>query len=160
MSHLNLRAVVQLFLVCTLWVSSAFADDLSDGMKAYEEKQYKQAIPHFEAAAKEGIAEAFYMLGRIYHYLIKGSSRRVFRAETYYLNAAELGHAGAMAELGYIYRNKNHVMAYVWWTLAAQRGNKKAKGNLYLVRTSVENDSERFATARGMIKELNEEFIK
>ncbi|HUT50770.1 MAG TPA: hypothetical protein VM325_15635 [Alphaproteobacteria bacterium] len=57
----------------------------------------------------------------------------------WYRKAALQGDADAQNNLGLMYANgegvpKKHVMAYMWWSLAAAAGNKEAAKNLDIVK--------------------------
>ena len=63
------------FILCLLFsvtfiaispVPSAHADDLSQGMRLYQAKKYREAVPYLEKAAKEGHEEALKALDEIY----------------------------------------------------------------------------------------------
>ncbi len=97
------------------------------------------AIQWYRRAAEQGYADAQNNLGIIYDDGDEGTAN--FRtAMKWYLLAAEQGDPGAQFNLGSIYREEESVQdftrAYMWWGIAAYRGNHLA-GSLL---ESVEQD--------------------
>lgn len=65
-----MRTVLAMFLAAlTLTVASgAAADEMTDGMHAYEHARYPEAMAHFVLAANSGNAEAQEIVGLMYAY--------------------------------------------------------------------------------------------
>lgn len=72
---------------------------LHSGIKALEEKRYKDAVLHFTAGADLSSRESMFNLGVCYE-LGLGTLVDQTKAAKYYSDAAEQGHAGAMYNLG------------------------------------------------------------
>nr|XP_033330651.1 uncharacterized protein LOC117222826 [Megalopta genalis] len=73
--------------------------ELHYGLKALEEKRYKDAIKHFTTGAKLSSAASMFNLGLCYE-LGLGTLADYSKAARYYNDAAEQGHADAIYNLG------------------------------------------------------------
>ncbi|MDR5892790.1 SEL1-like repeat protein [Halomonas mongoliensis] len=68
--------------------------DYADGMRYYERQEYRQALQEFGAAARNGDADAQYMLGRL-HEAGSGTAQDFVEAHKWYNLAAASGHRHA-----------------------------------------------------------------
>ncbi|BAW80556.1 Sel1 domain-containing protein repeat-containing protein [Candidatus Nitrosoglobus terrae] len=94
-------------------------------------QDYKIAINWFKKAAEDGDPEAQFNLGFFYDNDDYGVSEDRKEAIKWYLKAANQGILKAQNRLGEIYSEgdgiaKNYVQAYLWFNLAAERGDKGA----------------------------------
>ncbi|SEL42554.1 Sel1 repeat-containing protein [Halomonas daqiaonensis] len=68
--------------------------DYAEGMRYYEQQEYRQALQEFGAAARSGDADAQYMLGRLYE-SGNGTVQNFVQAHKWYNLAAARGHSHA-----------------------------------------------------------------
>ncbi|MFN2381590.1 MAG: peptidoglycan-binding protein [Guyparkeria sp.] len=80
-----------LLLLGSVGVASA---DYADGMRYYEQQQYRQALQEFDQAARSGDADAQYMLGRL-NQAGNGTTQNFVEAHKWYNLAASHGHRHA-----------------------------------------------------------------
>jgi hypothetical protein len=83
----------------------AFADDLADAQKAWENKDFVRAFQGFTTLAKAGNATAQWQLGEMYGFG-EGTAEDSVQAEYWLKQAAALGFAEAPASLGLV-RERN-----------------------------------------------------
>lgn len=100
----------------------AIADPLSDAIRVYDTGDYEQAVKLFTPLAKQGNAEAQYVLGIMYR-AGRGVTQDFNEARKWYLLAAEQGHPIAQFYLGWIYAKgkgapKDIVRGYMWLNIA------------------------------------------
>ena len=117
-----------ILLLCS---SIARADDIDDGVKAYDEGNYAQAIELFLPLANQGDAAAQFYLGLMYANG-KGVTQDHKEAMKWYRLAAAQGDTDAQHNLGEMYFNghgvtQDYVRAHMWFNLAASQGSKEAK---------------------------------
>lgn len=130
--------------------SSVNATDINKGIKAYKAKDYKTALQAFEALANQGVAEAQYKLGNMYHEG-SGVSLDYKKAFKLYMLAAEQSYSEAQFELGVMYYEgqgvpQNYKRMIKWYTLAAKQGVSEAQfdlGIMYNRGKGVAQDSNR-----------------
>lgn len=79
-------------------------ENLETGLKYYEWREYKTALPYLQAAAKEGYGEACYLLGEMYYYGY-GTDKNYTIAMRMYQRGIEYGFTKGEAELGRMYEN-------------------------------------------------------
>ena len=84
--------------------SVVFGGDLQDGYDAYHREDYKTAYKLIAPLAKQGDADAQYILGRMYENG-QGVPQDDKEAVKWYQLAAEQGDAIAQANLGFMYDN-------------------------------------------------------
>jgi len=127
------------FLSC--WAGIARAQEpskTSPEMKccreAYNAKNWKNAAKWCQIAAKQGIADAQFTLGVMYH-IGQGVPKDYAKAVKWYRKAAEQDHAGAQNNLGAMYAfgqgvPQDYAEAVNWWRKAAEQGYASAQFNL------------------------------
>ena len=96
------RSILFIAAILMLCSSVARADEFDDGVKAYNEGNYTQAIELFRPLAIQGNADAQYSLGFMYT-SGKGVTQDSKEAVKWYQLAAEQGHAFAQYYLGLTY---------------------------------------------------------
>lgn len=127
MKRLDLSALA--FLAFAVSAGPAMAD-AETGIAAFSQGDYTTARHELAPAARDGHAEAQYLLGRIYgggH----GVGRDRARAVKLFSGAAEQGHAPAQYDLAYALfigegADQDLVEALKWFLLAAHGGVKKS----------------------------------
>ncbi len=123
-----------LFLLCT----SVFADELADGIKAWEKQDFVQAYQAFTRLANAGNAEAQLLLGEMYGYG-EGVPEDMAQAERWLKQAQARGHKDAAASLA---------------TMAA-RAAHKADIASYVNYTGTERSLEKAGCVKPIIPELS-----
>ncbi len=98
--------------------------------RAYDDRDFASARVLCRPLAEDGLADAQFILGRMYQNG-DGVSRDARRAAGWYRRAAEQGHADARFDLGMMYRygigvTRDPVEAYAWFELADRAGNTEA----------------------------------
>jgi|GEM_PF-629901 len=98
--------------------------------RAYGDRDFASARVLCRPLAEDGLADAQFVLGRMYQNG-EGVSRDARRAAEWYRRAAEQGHADARFDLGMMYRygigvTRDPVEAYAWFELADRAGNAEA----------------------------------
>jgi TPR repeat protein len=127
-----------IFLVLAVMYSSvARADDLEDGYKAYEKKDYATALKLWQPLAEEGIAKAKHYLGFMYQNGY-GVEQDLEEAVKWYRKAARQGHGKAQYNLGVMYEKGQGVLqdyeeSVKWYRKAARKGVAGAQTNLGLM---------------------------
>jgi TPR repeat protein len=124
------KILVILFLLSGL----LYADLVNDGMKVYNDGNYKKADKLFKKAANQGNADAQYKLGDMY-YDCKGVETDYpdyQKAFYWYKKAANQGNAKAQYKLGNMYYGgkgveKDYQKAIYWYKKAANQGNADAQ---------------------------------
>ena len=92
----------------------------------------KEARKWYLEAAKQGHVSAQYNLGVMYG-AGEGGREDDKEALMWYRKAAKQGHEVAQFAVGWMYENgkggvtKNYIYAYMWYTIAAESGNKEAR---------------------------------
>ena len=105
-----------------------------NGLYAYEEGNYEEAVKCFEEAAEQGDAIAQYYLGVCY-LTAKSVEQNHEEAARWFTKSAEQGVAGAQYYLGALYHwgqgvEQNLDTAKKWYAAAAEQGNEEAKACL------------------------------
>lgn len=129
--------------------------DYQGGLEAYSEGDYRRAMEEWRAVtdgdASEVVptvyAEAHYAVAKLY-WQGQGVPRDYYKAYDWLVRAAELGHAGAQAKLGYMYTDgvavaQDYNQAREWYEKAAKAGDVDGLYNLgifYLYGWGVEPD--------------------
>lgn len=147
-----------LFLTCLLIFSGqATADQLGDGLKAYEAGRYDQAINLLTPLANQSNSQAQFRLGMM-HYHGQGFPEDEKLAVYWLRKAAAQGHTKAMFELGNAYLLGHEAAklvpdpdreAALWYFQAASAGNADAQYHLGLL----------FLAGKGVIESRNEAMI-
>jgi tetratricopeptide (TPR) repeat protein len=137
-----MRAVAFGLLALLLLPGEPAWPDYQDGLNAYSTGNYQQAMREWLEVV-EGPADA--VVPTIYsetHYAIamlywqgEGVTRDYYESRRWLLRAAELGHAGAMAKLGFMYTDgltvdQDYAEAITWFRQAAEKGNADGLYNL------------------------------
>ncbi len=128
------------FIAATLVVSAgvASAGDFDAGVKAYQRGNYAAALREFRALAEQGIPEAQFNLGRMYHQG-EGLAGNFRRAHFWFLQAAkpamDQGIPEAQLALGIMYYQgqgtaQDYAAAASWFGQAAGYGVAVAQWNL------------------------------
>jgi TPR repeat protein len=109
---------------------AALADDLSDGLAAYQARDFATALKHFRKAAEEEAADAQLHLGAMY-FNGHGVAQDRDEAARWFHKAALRGNLEAQHILGVIYWDgrgvtRNYVSSYMWFDIASQNGSKSA----------------------------------
>lgn len=132
--HLLLISILSMFL-STIAIPSYGGQPnfYAAGIQAENAGNYVEAISQYEIAAKSGLKDAKYALGRIYRD-VYGDMDNSFK---WFLEAAKQGDAFAQYEVGMLYRYGNAVVpqdleqAKQWLTLATKRRRSKAAYALF-----------------------------
>ena len=124
-----------LLLLLLLGNSILLADTAYDkGRKAYNAKEYEQALKYFYVSARRYNINAYDQLGIMHEYGI-GTGTNPRTAFYWYEKAAQRNHPDAQYRLGHLYETGNGIKkdpkkAALWYQRAASRGNKYAKARL------------------------------
>ncbi len=97
-----MKTLAALLTLLLLFCQSATADTLQDAKALYGAKAYAQAYDLLLPLAEQGVAEAQYLIGRIYE-LGHGREVDFSRSAIWMEKAAEQGHRRANLELGFYY---------------------------------------------------------
>lgn len=125
--------VAGLVMVAALFGHGAPARaDFQAGIDAYARQDYQTALNEWLPYAAQEKPSALFNIGQMYR-LGNGVERDLTKAEQYYRRAAELGHIGAMANLGSMMFERKPPRgdeAVMFWRQAARGGDAKSQ---YLV---------------------------
>ena len=146
------------FLIFGLLVFSysAFAGALEDGLKAYENGRYSQAIEWLTPLAKQNNPQAQFRIGMM-NYHGQGTPESEKLAVDWLKKAAAQGYTEAMFELGNVFLVGNQATqlspdpdreAAIWYNKAAEAGHASAQYHLGLL----------FLAGNGVIK--NDEYAR
>ncbi len=149
------KCLILLVIGFSLWLmtGTTSADNLSQGVRAYQDGKYELALRLLEPLAEEGQAEAQTILGEMYHFG-NGVAEDDSKAFELFLAAAEQGNADAQYQLAgmYIYgfvKNAPELdldqEAARWYIAAAVQNHAAAQyslGLLLIAGTGVIQDSE------------------
>ena len=117
------------------------------GIKAYQERNYEQAIEHFEQASKLNSGNAMVQLGYMYTNG-KGVKQDYGKAIEYYEQAVKLNSDNAMVQLGYMYTNgkgvkQDYEIALKYYESASKLNDSYAMtglGHMYMDGNGVKQD--------------------
>ena len=112
-----------------LWSFAAQANDLADGLQAFDGGDYAEAHAAWERAAAGGSTLAMTSLANLYMQG-QGVRRDPGRALSWYKRAAEQGDAVGQMNLGDLSAARDPITAYFWLGLAANQGNSWAATRL------------------------------
>ena len=123
-----------IFLLAVAITCHVFADELNDGMRAWERRDYTSAIDKFTRVALQGNAEAQIRLGFINYYGL-GIEKNYQQAIYWFRMAADNGNTDAQFILGAMYVRAEGVVqdykqAMFWHTKAAEIGNAEAQNSV------------------------------
>ena len=141
--NIKLRWLVLLSLLTALFLITipVHADDLQDGIDAFEKKDYKTAFEKFKPLAEQGNSEAQYLFG-ITHYWYrpyKDLKTNTSEERKWIGLSAKNGFAKAQVSLGLHYYRKfmsdkahhEHLIEFIkWHRKAAEQGNAVAQYDL------------------------------
>jgi TPR repeat protein len=110
------------------------ADALQKGKKAYEQKDYAEAMRWYRKAADEDNADAQNKIGALY---ANGWGMALDYAEAmrWFRKAADQGNAAAQNNIGFLYDKgwgvaQDYAEAMRWYQKAADQGNATAQENI------------------------------
>lgn len=123
------RLIITLFLGLMSLIS--LADDVEEGVTAYQQHDYQAALNAWSRAAQQGDPDAEYNLGQLYR-LGQGVKLSFPTAQSYYLKAAKKNHSLAQLNLGTMYYSgklgpKQEESAFHWLEQAAENNNAHAQ---------------------------------
>lgn len=154
-----------LIALAMLWPGSAFAQSLGEGMAAYDQGRYAEALSNWRPLAEEGDATAQSLIAMIYE-LGEGVRPQPKLAVTWYERAARAGHPPSQYQLGRLYRDgvgvdRNPVEAFAWFSLAAELIAKDAEGansaSRALAALTTDLDERTLNTARQRLDDIRSE---
>ncbi len=115
-------------------ISNAQPGTLNDGLRAFNAKNYQQAMAAWKPLAKKNNPDALYNIGLLY---MKGLGvDEDFRAAKHWFKqAAKYGSVDAAYNLGVMYKKRRFGYpsskdALYWWRQAAERGHPESQFNL------------------------------
>jgi TPR repeat protein len=106
------------------------ASQFARGLHYWEQAQYREALPWFQAAASQGHADARFYLGQAY--LLGRATVQNYKLAYEQIHAAALQNQfEAQHQLGMLFRDglgtpKSRENAYVWLNISASRGHETA----------------------------------
>ena len=114
-------------LIALAMAGSAFADDLGDGVEAFDGGDYRDALAAWTRAADAGNTQAMSAIANLHRQGL-GVRADPVRAAAWYRRAADRGDAVGQLTLGDMYAGaagvaRDPVAAYVWLGLAAGQGH-------------------------------------
>ncbi len=136
MSRTRRNPAGTLYLAAALSIAAASAAlaDLEGGRAAYDEGDYRAARAQLEPLARDGEAEAQYLLGLSYYHG-SGELRDDARALAWFREAAAQEHGYAMYTLGLMHElgrgvKRSRGEAMLWYRRAAHKGVQQAIAEL------------------------------
>jgi hypothetical protein len=113
----------------------AGATALEEGIAAYRRGENKAAFKLLAPQARQGDAEAQYVLGRLYYYPDTGIRQSYREAARWFGRAARQGHAAAQYKFGGMYFSGRGVaqsdrLTLEWWRRAAEQRHPVTLNNL------------------------------
>jgi TPR repeat protein len=110
--------------------SVSVADEFSEGLDAYQARNFGEALQHFRKAAREGNADAELHVGAMY-FNGHGVAQDRDEAARWFHKAAVHGNLEAQYILGVIYWDgrgvaRDYVASYMWFNIASENGSKSA----------------------------------
>lgn len=138
------KLLKQVLLVCVCFFAlagQALADSLSEANRVYDTGDYGKAAKLYNPLAKNGNAEAQYVLGMMYR-AGRGVPQDYNEAKKWYRLAAEQGHPIAQFYLGWIYAKgkgvpKDIIQGYMWLNIAIANVDGEAKKEFIVDRDSI-----------------------
>ncbi|XP_066594108.1 uncharacterized protein [Prorops nasuta] len=135
--------------------------ELQHGIKAIEEKRYKDAKKHFSIGTKLLSPASMFNLGLCYE-LGLGTIVDYTQAAKYYTEAAKFGHADAMYNLGVFYAQGKGVSlnldkARNYFTSAAKLGQSQARNALEMekIKSSKSKDCNSQLSSKTQLRKVN-----
>jgi len=129
-----LRSIFYLAVFCIALPATAFADEMSRGLSAYQAGRYQEAYQSWLPLAQKGDANAQYNLGLLYRNG-QGVKQDDRQALVWFSQAAQQGLLDAQYNTGLMYMEGRGVAisktdAFRWWELAAVKGHAASQHNL------------------------------
>ena len=136
-----LKQVLLVWVCCFALAGQAMADALSDANRVYDTGDYEKAAKLYSPLAKDGSAEAQYVLGMMYR-AGRGVPQDYNEARKWYRLAAEQGHPIAQFYLGWIYAKgrgvpKDITQGYMWLNIAIANADSEARKEFIVDRDSI-----------------------
>lgn len=158
---------VLLLCVCFFVLSGqAMANSLSDANRIYDAGDYEKAAKLYAPLAKDGNAEAQYILGMMYR-AGRGVAHDYKEAKQWYLLAAEQGHPLAQFYLGWMYAGgkgvtRDYIQAHMWINIAIANASDEAKKEFIVDRDSIEKSmtADQIAKAQELSKKCSAKKFK
>jgi TPR repeat protein len=154
-------------LVCFFALTGpAMAASLEEANRVYEVGDYEKAAKLYRPLAKDGNAEAQYVLGMMYR-AGRGVPHDYKEARKWYSLAAEQGHPIAQFYLGWMHAGgkgvpKDQVKAHMWLSLAIANASGDAKKEFLVDRDAMEKSmyAEQIAKAQELAKKCTAKKFK
>ena len=122
--------IKRLFLLTYLFLSTAWAGSLEEGIEAFKAKNYDKALPSIQVAAEQGVTSAQGLLARML-YNGWGINNDTETALKWARLAASKGDASGQNVLGASFlKNKQYAEALKWFQLAADQSYAPSQSNL------------------------------
>ena len=139
-------------LIALAVAGPSFADDLGDGLEAFDGGDYAGALAAWTRAADAGNTQAMSAIANLHRQGL-GVRANPARAAAWYRRAAERGDAVSQLNLGDMYAAgagvpRDPVAAYVWLGLAAGQGHALAAGRRDEIGRALTTDDRARAEAR------------
>lgn len=139
-------------LIALAVAGPAFADDLGDGVEAFDGGDYAEALAAWTRASDAGNTQAMSAIANLYRQGL-GVRADPARAAAWYRRAAERGDAVAQLNLGDMYAggtgvSRDPVAAYVWLGLAGGQGHAWAAERRDEIGRALTTDDRASAEAR------------
>ena len=139
-------------LIALAVAGPSFADDLGDGLEAFDGGDYAGALAAWTRAADAGNTRAMSAIANLHRQGL-GVRADPARAAAWYRRAAERGDAVSQLNLGDMYAAgagvpRDPVAAYVWLGLAAGQGHAWAAGRRDELGRALTTDDRARAEAR------------
>lgn len=149
-----------------LLAGQVMADALSDANRVYDEGDYEKAAKLYSPLAKDGNAEAQYVLGMMYR-AGRGVPHDYNEARKWYLLAAEQGHPVAQFYLGWMYARgrgvpKDYIQSHMWIDIAIANASGEAKKEFIVDRSAIEESmtADQIAKAKALAKKCTAKKFK
>lgn len=161
-----LKQVVFIFVCLIAVTGQATADALADANRVYDEGDYPKAAKLYTPLAKNGNAEAQYVLGMMYR-AGRGVTQDYQEARKWYRLASEQGHPIAQFYLGWIYAGgkgvpKDRVKAHMWLDLAIANASEEVRKEFIVDREAIEQamTADEIAKAQALAKKCTAKKFK
>ncbi|WMW80192.1 tetratricopeptide repeat protein [Undibacterium cyanobacteriorum] len=158
-----MKSLLQLFLMLSLtgWTLLCRADDFSDGVSLYEQRNFSAAAAAFKKAADQGKSDAQFNLGLMY---LKGEgvTQDYVEAKALFEKAAQQNNVRAQVNLGRMYAKAkgvapNYGMAVHWFSKAAELGYADAQYSLGVLYVSGHGVTRDYDKARDLFSKAAEQ---
>lgn len=120
-----------------------WADTFSEGTKAYNDKNYGEALSKWKISAQSGDAYAIFNIGGIYYFGL-GTQQNYYEALQWYKKATSLDDGNAEFIIGQMYRKgqgvaSDLILTKAWLTISALKGNQQATKVIAEIEPKLEN---------------------